>query len=63
VAVRHVQDAVDVARVLGLWEFRGYVLYAIVLDVREEELVAHDYVINVQNQIFDTHLLVNVWRF
>jgi hypothetical protein len=47
VTVRHVQDAVDVAGVLGLGEFRGDVLYTIVLDVREEETIAYEDAIDI----------------
>jgi hypothetical protein len=47
VTVRHVQDAVDVAGVLSLWELRGDVLYTIVLDVREEETIAHEDAVDI----------------
>jgi hypothetical protein len=57
VTVRHVQDAVDVAGVLGLWELRGYVLYTIVLDVREEERRSQNHTVDVEQEAFDTHLL------
>jgi hypothetical protein len=61
--MRHVQDAVDVTWVLSLGELRGYVLDAIVLDVRKEEAVPHEDAVDVQQKGFYSHLLFSVGGF